>query len=209
MILRSLIPAVTLTFAALVMPSLASAAEGLTRSTTTLRAGPGTDYPRVARVAGGATLEIFGCLARGSWCDVSTEGERGWLPGSRIDFLDSGRRTHLSGNFAGLGLAILSFGQSDYWGTHYAGRPWVNDRRRQRGDAAPSTESPQVHPGDEQPGRALHMAPPPHMAAPNAGALHQLRHDPSSPRPAPKQHQAPRERPTEDPLRHGGPGAPQ
>jgi hypothetical protein len=66
-----------------------------------------------------------------AWCDVAAGDARGWLPGSRIDYLHSGRRSRLSSNFMGLGLAILSFGRSDYWGSHYAGQSWMNDRRWQ------------------------------------------------------------------------------
>lgn len=217
MTLRSLLPVLMLTAAALVIPSVASAADGFTRSTTSLRAGPGADYPRVARVGGGTSLEIFGCLARGSWCDVGVDGERGWLPGRRIDFVESGRRTHLSGHFSSLGLSILSFGRNDYWGEHYAGRPWVNDRNRKRGpvgDAppipvrpsaaerpqpphAPPVGPPRGNPAAERPpARDVHPAPslPPRAetvrppAAPHsAPAPHEAR----APRAAPPPHPAP------------------
>ncbi len=138
-LLRSLLPTLTLAAAVLAFPAIATAAEGVARSSTSLRAGPGTDYPRVAGVTRGESLEIHGCLARASWCDVSADGERGWMSGGRIDFLSSGRRTHLSGNLSRFGLSILTFGQDDYWGAHYQGRPWVGDRRwQQRGNDRPT-----------------------------------------------------------------------
>lgn len=130
---RSTMSGLALALAFLVVPASADAAEGFARAAGILRAGPSSDYPVVARVSRGDDLEVWGCLNRSTWCDVSVDGDRGWLPGSRIGFLRDGRRQNLSGDMALFGLTILTFGQDTYWGEHYRDRRWVNDRRWNRG----------------------------------------------------------------------------
>lgn len=133
---RSILPGLTMGLALLALPSAAFATDGFARSTSTLRAGAGSNYPAVMRVAAGTELDVIGCLRRYSWCDVSVGGERGWFPGSRIGFLRDGRRLSPSDGGAALGLAILSFGMADYWGNHYSNRPFYNERRWWRGHGA-------------------------------------------------------------------------
>ncbi len=124
----------TFGLALLAVPAAAQAADGFARSSGTLRAGAGSNYPAVMRVSAGAGLDVVGCISRYTWCDVAVEGERGWFPGRRIGFLRDGRRVHLSdGGGAMLGLSILTFGMDDYWGSHYADRPWYDERRWWRG----------------------------------------------------------------------------
>jgi uncharacterized protein YraI len=127
--LRTKLLGLTLALVTIAGPTAALAAEGFARSPATLRAGPGAEYPRVASIARGEGLEVYGCLARATWCDVSDGDDRGWMQGNRIEFLRGGRRTRLSGDPSAFGLAILSFGLGDYWGAHYQNRPWVHDRR--------------------------------------------------------------------------------
>jgi uncharacterized protein YraI len=129
---RSTMSGLTLALAVLLLPASASASDGWARAAGILRAGPSTDYPRVARVARGESLDVHGCLSRATWCDVSADGERGWLPGSRIEFQRDGHRQRLTGDMALFGLSILTFGRNDYWGEHYRGRAWTDDRRWNR-----------------------------------------------------------------------------
>ncbi len=119
--------------------TVASAADGVAIRSGTLRAGPGTSYPAVADVASGDSLQIFGCLSGYSWCDVAAEGERGWIRGSRIDFLRDGTRYRVSESYSDFGLTIAVFGLNDYWGSYYSERPWFTDHRWRRGtNALPS-----------------------------------------------------------------------
>ncbi|MCE1236087.1 MAG: SH3 domain-containing protein [Hyphomicrobiales bacterium] len=141
---RSILRGLTMGLALLTLPSAALAADGFARSSGTLRAGAGSDYPAVMRVSAGTELDVIGCLRRYTWCDVAVDGERGWFPGRRIGFLRDGRRVYLSDGGAALGLAILSFGMADYWGSHYAERPWYNERRwwRRHGPMPPHLANP-------------------------------------------------------------------
>jgi uncharacterized protein YraI len=131
---RSILFGLSLALVTLAGATSAFAAEGFARTSTVLRAGPGTNYPSVARLSRGDGLEVYGCLSRATWCDVSDGGDRGWVLGNRIEFLRQGRRVRLSNDTGMFGLAILSFGLGDYWGAHYQSRPWVNDRRWNRRD---------------------------------------------------------------------------
>ncbi len=149
---RSILRGLTLGLALLALPTAALAADGFARSSGTLRAGAGTDYPAIMRVARGSSLDIIGCITRYSWCDVAVAGERGWFPGRNIGILRDGRRVYLSDGGAMLGLTILTFGMADYWGTHYSGRPWYNDRRywRRHGPLPPHLIRP-PRPGAQSP----------------------------------------------------------
>lgn len=130
---RSIVYGLTLALGVLALPANASAAEGYARSSGTMRAGAGSDYPTIMHVARGTGLEIYGCTRRYAWCDVSADGERGWFPGSRIDFDRDGRRIRLSEGAGALGLTILTFGMADYWGSHYSDRSWYGQSRWWRG----------------------------------------------------------------------------
>lgn len=130
---RTTLRGLTIGLALLALPTAALAADGFARSSGTLRAGAGSNYPAVMRISAGTGLDVIGCISRYTWCDVAVDGERGWFPGRRIGFLRDGRRVYLSDGGAALGLTILSFGMADYWGNHYSGRPWYNERRWWRG----------------------------------------------------------------------------
>ncbi|TBW40375.1 hypothetical protein EYW49_04105 [Siculibacillus lacustris] len=151
---RSTISAITLILATLALPAAASAAEGWARSSGTLRAGPQSDYPAIARVARGDSLDVYGCLRGRTWCDVSIDGDRGWFPGSRIELAGEGRRIRISDPAAAMfGLSILSFGMADYWGSHYEDRSFYRNDRYWRGHGGrpPNSERPAM--GTSRPDR--------------------------------------------------------
>lgn len=140
---RSILHGLTLALGLLVLPTSVLAADGFARSSGTLRAGAGGDYPAITRVARGTDLDVFGCTRRHVWCDVAVDGERGWFPGNRIGFMQDGRRSTLSEAAGGLGLAIVVFGMADYWGSHYSDRSWYGERRWwRRHNVAPPRRHP-------------------------------------------------------------------
>ncbi len=171
---RSLLRGLTTGLALLALPTAVFAADGFARSSGTLRAGAGSNYPAVMRISAGTSLDVVGCLSRYTWCDVAVDGERGWFPGKRIGVLRDGRRVYLSDGGARLGLTILSFGMADYWGSHYSGRPWYNERRWWGGRGP---IPPPHRPGD--------IGGPPQHAIPPGGAGNPMIHTPPSAPPAP------------------------
>lgn len=127
---RSILLGLTLAAAAaLALPASASAAEGYARSSGSLRAGAGTDYPRVASVNAGEGMQVYGCTRSYRWCDVSVGGDRGWFAGSNIEYVNDGRRVRLAPGAAIVGLAIVGFSMSNYWGSYYSDRPFYRENR--------------------------------------------------------------------------------
>ncbi|MGI4748515.1 MAG: SH3 domain-containing protein [Janthinobacterium lividum] len=98
-----------------------------------LRAGPGTDYPWIASLPQGTPTEIFGCLPGWSWCDVATEGLRGWVAGPGLQLVYDAQDVPLEGYGAQLGLPLIGFDFGNYWGRYYRGRSWYSQVDRWHG----------------------------------------------------------------------------
>lgn len=95
-----LLSAVTALLIGLAMPGLASAqpVAYTAPGPTNMRTGPGTDHAVVARVAGGSTVTVHGCLSDYSWCDTSSQGTRGWIFAGRLEFEHGGRLVPIQSN---------------------------------------------------------------------------------------------------------------
>jgi len=107
---------------------IASAQNAYTARPMNVRAGPNRDYPLVAQVDAGTPLDVHGCLDGWSWCDVSFDGNRGWMYGGGISFEYNGGRVPLYSYGPQLGLPIITFSLGTYWGQYYRGRPWYAQR---------------------------------------------------------------------------------
>lgn len=116
--------------ACLGLPAIATANPGYTVDDVTLRAGPSTDYPSITVLPEGISIEIYGCLDDWSWCDVSTEYDRGWVSGYYVESVYDNRRVIIADYGPRIGLPILSFALGAYWVDHYRNRSWYNHRDR-------------------------------------------------------------------------------
>lgn len=65
----------------------AFAYNGFASGNVNMRAGPGTNYHRIATIPRGAPIVIHACIGGNRWCDVSYAGVRGWSSGR---YLQSG-----------------------------------------------------------------------------------------------------------------------
>lgn len=119
-------------------PAIAEAANGFTTSPTAQRAGPGIRYPVVAMIPGGASINIYGCVANANWCDVSWRGNRGWVNGGNIQVAWRGKRNPIISFYRQLGIPIITFGFDDYWNHYYRGKPFY----KQRNDFGPGPKKP-------------------------------------------------------------------
>jgi uncharacterized protein YraI len=64
--------------------SIAYAAPG----TTNMRAGPGTEFPVIARILGGSAVHVSACRRDRPWCRSTVQGMEGWVSASRLRFAD-------------------------------------------------------------------------------------------------------------------------
>lgn len=115
---------------ALLAPLSALASDGYVNGYVNLRAGPGTRYPRLMTLRPGTAVAVHGCINGWSWCDVGTQGERGWVDGSYLQYPYRNRRVVLSSYGSQIGIPIVSFILGTYWGDHYSNRSWYGERQR-------------------------------------------------------------------------------
>lgn len=113
--------------------SLAYVAPG----TTNLRDGPGTRYPVVARVYGGTPVEVYGCLADRSWCEVSVDEIVGWMAASRLQFVYAGRHVYVPDYYSHFRAPIIEFRIGRNWS-------WRDRERHCPAEATAATIQPTV-----------------------------------------------------------------
>src|SRR5436305_1271790 len=103
--------------ASILVPAAASAAPGYVANSTKMRAGPDMGFPAVAMLRRGADVEIHGCLANRSWCDVEFRGDRGWLPANAL--LGESTRGREPVTTMNIDLGTQRFNLDEYWDTNY------------------------------------------------------------------------------------------
>jgi uncharacterized protein YraI len=112
----------------LTAPTAALAARGIVTDTVSMRAGPGTGFPVVDRVPGGAHVNIHGCLRGDSWCDISWEGDRGWVSSDYLQYYYRNRYVYLPDYVDVIDVPVVPFVLGTYWASHYASRPFYHRR---------------------------------------------------------------------------------
>lgn len=110
--------------ALLLAPTAALAAPGIVTVSTGLRAGPGSGFPLVDRVPGGARVNIHGCLRGNAWCDVSFSDDRGWVSSQYLEYLYRNHYVYLPDYVDEVDVPVVPFVLSSYWSSYYEGRPW-------------------------------------------------------------------------------------
>jgi uncharacterized protein YraI len=114
--------------AMLLTPTAALAAPGIVTASVGMRAGPGPGFPMVDRIPGGSHVNIHGCLRGGAWCDVSWEGDRGWVSSQYLEYLYRNRYVYLPDYVDVVDVPVVPFVLSSYWSSYYSGRPWYHRR---------------------------------------------------------------------------------
>lgn len=154
-----------------------SAAAGATQAwisvNLVLRAGPDPGYPRVMLIPAGSYVAVQGCLDDWSWCDVAVDGYRGWVAASYLQYDWYGQPVYLTNYGMRIGIPIVSFVFSNYWGNYYRHRPWYRDRDRWR----------HYQPRYRSSRRTLPPARFPHDRRPPARMIHERPASPSRSRP--------------------------
>jgi uncharacterized protein YraI len=91
-------------------------------------AGPGSDYPVVARLAPGVQLRINGCLGDYQWCDVSFGPNRGWAYAGDLGYAYQSSRVPVIEYGPRLALPVITFSLGNYWDRYYRARPFYHER---------------------------------------------------------------------------------
>jgi uncharacterized protein YraI len=129
--LRTAIVAGFATTALLLAPALAQAAEGVVVETTSLFAGPDSQFPPVDQVPAGTSVQVNGCLTGYTWCDVSFQNDRGWISGQALEILYQSRRVRVVEITPDIVIVpFVSFEFHTYWDEHYRDRPFYGERDR-------------------------------------------------------------------------------
>jgi uncharacterized protein YraI len=115
--------------AAFLAPGAASAATGYITNDTSLLAGPSPDFPPVAQIGAGAEVDVHGCLAGFSWCDVSLSPARGWVSGEDLEVLFQTRRVRVTQVTPAV-VPAVTFSVVTYWDENYRSRPFYAQRDR-------------------------------------------------------------------------------
>ena len=118
--------------AALFAPVAANAAVAYLTDSTSLRAGPGRDFPRIERLPSNVRVELYGCIDRFDWCDVRVGRMRGWVDGDDLTVPWRGRRVGIIEYGPRLSLPLISFRIDNYWDEHYRRHTFYRDRDRYR-----------------------------------------------------------------------------
>lgn len=126
---RNAIVAGLASLAFFVAPTLSQAARGFTVDQTLLRAGPGPQYPYVDRLPSGASVTVFGCLRGRVWCDISFQGDRGWVSGQDLEIFFHSRRVRIV-EVTPVFVPVVTFEVSTYWDRYYRSKPFFAQRDR-------------------------------------------------------------------------------
>ncbi len=110
----------------------ASADPGYINAGVNLRAGPGTDFPRITTLQRGRQVEVRGCIQSREWCDVSFRGGRGWVSARYLDINFQGSRRGYWGNRQRARMPIISWNMNSYWDENYRGQSFNRNRDRYR-----------------------------------------------------------------------------
>jgi uncharacterized protein YraI len=114
--------------AALALPAAAWAQVGYTMQAVNMRAGPDREYPQVAWIPSGVSVNVIGCIDGYRWCDVVAGPNRGWVYARFISYPYQNQPVPIITGGAILGLPLITFSIGPYWDNYYRGRPWYGNR---------------------------------------------------------------------------------
>jgi uncharacterized protein YraI len=111
-------------------PASAATYNGYVTANVNERSGPSTSYPAITVIPAGSPITIYGCLADGSWCDISWGPNRGWMSAAYLQVNYQSHRVPVRG-FTGIPYITFNFGS--YWDSHYRNRPFFNQKNKWSG----------------------------------------------------------------------------
>ncbi len=106
----------------------AMAENAVTTEPASVRAGPDDSYPEVAQLDADSPIQVMGCLDDWSWCDVTFEGNRGWMYSPDITYEYEGGYVPFYTYAPSFSIPVVTFTVDSYWGRYYHDRPWFRER---------------------------------------------------------------------------------
>lgn len=125
---RYLMPLAVSLVAAVAAPSIAAAQDAVVTADLNMRAGPSTSFPVVDVIPERAPVDVHGCNDGYSWCDVSSQGSRGWVSASYLTYAAGGGYVPLIEYTSEIEIPIITYSVGSYWDTYYRNRPWYGRR---------------------------------------------------------------------------------
>ncbi len=129
---RSIMFAAAALLSSTALPALAAADTARVTTDLNMRAGPSTEFPVVVSLAEGAVVDIYGCLSGYSWCDVSWDGNRGWVAAGYLTHAYEGAYVPIIEYGDEIDLPVIAFSVGTYWDDYYRNRPWYGRRNHWR-----------------------------------------------------------------------------
>lgn len=125
---RYLMPLAASFVATVAAPSFAAAQDAVVTADLNMRAGPSTSFPVVDVIPERAPVDVHGCLDGYGWCDVSSQGSRGWVSASYLTYAAGGGYVPLIEYTSEIDIPIITYSVGPYWDTYYRNRPWYGRR---------------------------------------------------------------------------------
>jgi uncharacterized protein YraI len=145
--------------------AFAQGLNGVVTAYVDLYAGPDAGYPTIAQLPAGTPVAIQGCTQGYGWCDVITQGLRGWVAATFVQYSYQSQPVYVADYGPRIGIPIVAFSIGAYWGSYYTNRPFYRNRDYWYGrpyTPRPPPRPPGWHPGSRPP-------PPGHRPPPSGG----------------------------------------
>ena len=122
----TIVAAATLALAGLSAFAQETTISGFSNVSAYLHAGPGNDFPVVAHVPPGSSMNITGCSQAFVWCDVTLDGNRGWIEGRYLDSVMNSENVNVAEFGRAIAVPTVSFDQRTYWRHNYRSYPFYS-----------------------------------------------------------------------------------
>lgn len=101
--------------------------DGFASANVNLRAGPGRDFPVIAKLTPNHPVRVNGCLSGRDWCEIEYGNLNGWVS---TQFLQDDRRVFWAKSQPVTVVPTVVFEKDAYWDDYYRHRPFYKDYRR-------------------------------------------------------------------------------
>jgi uncharacterized protein YraI len=109
MLTKSLLAGASALSVLVALPNLALALDAVAVTDLNVRAGPGPQYPVVGTIQANGSVEMFGCLPEGNWCQVNWQGNQGWSYAEYLAVTNEGQQVFIPQARTVLDIPVVAF----------------------------------------------------------------------------------------------------